>query len=257
MGTFRLVYRLIGLVLIQLILGFAGLTTALVLSAFGNARDRAIACLMQVWGQWCCWMTGVRIHRINTVEDSGQGRLIVSNHIGSVDIFVMAACFKACFVSKSDVRNWPVIGLLTRIANTIFIDRTRRSGLKKMVQAIAGRLRSGFSVVVFPEGGATPGDRVEPFKSSVFESVVQANRSVLPVTLRYYEDGEPSVACWPLGISFMANMKRLLMHPRLQVKVWVMPEVKGATDRHEFAEKSQVLISEQYQASKTQPRSEL
>ena len=253
MGYLRLVCRLFSLILIQVILGLAGLITAVALSPFRKAQYAAIACLMQMWSRWCCRMMGIQIQLIGPVTDPGHGRLIVSNHVGSVDIFVMAACFKACFVSKREIRDWPLIGPLARIANTIFIDRTQRRGLKGMVRSIAERLRSGFSVVVFPEGGATLGQQVEPFKSPVFEAVVQANSSVLPVALYYYEDGEPSVACWPPGMSFMTHMKRLLMHPCLKVKVWILPEVQGMTHRQEFAEKSQALISKQFQEASGLP----
>ncbi len=246
-GYFRLVYRLAGLLLIQLMSGLAGLVTVIVLSPFRNARYTMIAHVVQVWGKLCCWMMNISIHQVGSVERPDHGALIVSNHIGSVDIFVLAACFKMSFVSKSDIRAWPLIGYLTRIANTIYIDRTRRTELAGMVQTITDRLRSGYSVVVFPEGGATLGHQVERFKSSAFEAVVQAESSVIPVTIRYYDGGEPSVACWPRGESFMANITRLLMHPRLNAKVWVLPEVTGETDRRVFAEKSRALISEKYQ----------
>jgi len=253
MSYFRLVYRLAGLVLVQLIMGLTGFVAIIVLSPFQNTRCRMRAIIMQVWGRLCCWVMNINIHQEGSIEQPDRGMLIVSNHIGSVDIFVMAACFKMAFVSKSDVRTWPLIGYMTRIANTIYIDRARRSELAGMVQAIADRLRSGNSVVVFPEGGATLGHQVEHFKSSVFEAVVQAKSSVLPVTVRYYDGGEPSVACWPEGVSFVTNLKRLLMHPRLKVKVWALPKIKGETDRQLLAKKSRALISEKYQETSVSP----
>ena len=253
MSYFRLVYRLAGLVFIQLIMGLAGFVAIIVLSPFHDTRCRMRAIIMQVWGRLCCWVMNINIHQEGSIERPDRGMLIVSNHIGSVDIFVMAACFKMSFVSKSDVRTWPLIGYMTRIANTIYIDRARRSELAGMVQAIAERLRSGYSVVVFPEGGATLGHQVEHFKSSVFEAVVQAESSVVPVTIRYYDGGEPSVACWPENISFAENFKRLLMHPCLNVNVWILPEVTGETDRQALAKKSRALISEKYQETRVSP----
>ncbi len=247
MRYFRLIYRLTGLLLIQPAMGLVGLATLIVLSPFQNVRYTMIARVMQVWGKLCCWVMGVRIQRVGSVEQPDHGGLIVSNHVGSVDIFVMAACFRMSFVSKSDVRTWPLAGYMTRIANTIYIDRTRRRGLTAMVQAITARLRSGHFVVVFPEGGARSGHQVEHFNSSPFEAVVQAESSVIPVMVRYCDAGEPSVACWPKGISFVGNIKRLLMHPRLNVKVWVLPQVTGETDRRVLAEKSRALISAKYQ----------
>jgi len=236
MGYFRLIYRLTGLVIIQIIMGLVGLVTLIALRPFQSFRDTMIARIMQVWGKLCCWMLNIRIHQVGPAEQLDHGGLIVSNHVGSVDIFVMAACFRMSFVSKSDVRTWPLAGYMTRIANTIYIDR-----------------RAGHFVVVFPEGGATSGHQVEHFNTSAFEAVVQAESSVIPVTIRYSDAGEPSVARWPLGVSFVENMKRLLMHPRLNVKVWVLPQVTGETDRRVFAEKSRALISEKYQETGGSP----
>ena len=253
MGYFRLVYRSVGLLFIQLLSGLVGLVTVVVLSPFRNARYTAMARVMQLWGRMSCWMMNICIHQIDSVKQPDHGTLIVSNHVGSVDIFVMAACFRMAFVSKSDIRAWPLVGYLTRMASTIYIDRTRRKELAGMVQAISDRLRSGHSIVVFPEGGATLGHQVEHFKSSAFEAVVQAKSSVLPVTIRYFDGGEPSVACWPEGISFIANIKRLLMHPRLNVKVWVLPEITGETDRQVYAQKSRAIISEKFQETSGLP----
>ena len=250
MAYFRLVYRLTGLLLIQPIMGLVGLVTVIVLSPFQNLHYSMIARVMQVWGKLCCWVMNIHIDRSGSTERPDRGGLIVSNHVGSVDIFVMAACFRMSFVSKSDVRTWPLAGYMTRIANSIYIDRTRRRGLTAMVQAITTRLRSGHFVVVFPEGGATSGHRVEHFNSSAFEAVVRAESSVIPVMIRYCDAGEPSVASWPEGFSFMANMKRLLMHPRLNVQVWILPEIRGETDRQALAEKSRALISEKYEEEK-------
>jgi 1-acyl-sn-glycerol-3-phosphate acyltransferase len=253
MGYARLVYRVLGLVIIQLVMGVVGLVTIIVLSPFQKIHYVMIARVMQVWGKLCCWMLNIHIKKVGATEQITSGGMIVANHIGSVDIFVMAACFRMSFVSKSDVRAWPLAGYMTRIANTIYIDRTRRRGLTVMVQTIAERLRSGHYVVVFPEGGATSGQQVERFNSSAFEAVVKAESSVIPVVIRYYNGGEPSVACWPVGVSFLGNIKRLLIHPRLNVKIWVLPQVTGETDRQVLAESSRALISKKYEEAKRLP----
>jgi len=250
MSYFRLIYRVMGLLLIQPIMGLACLVTAMALFPFKKLHYTMIARVMQLWGKLCCWVLNIGIHRSGSDERLDDGGLIVSNHVGSVDIFVMAACFRMSFVSKSDIRTWPLAGYMTRVANTIYIDRDRRRGVKVMIQAITARLKLGHYVVIFPEGRATSGYQVEHFNSSAFEAVVQAKSSVIPVMIRFSDAGEPSVACWPDGISFMANLKRLLMHPRLNVHVWVFPAIRGETDRRVLAEKSRVLISEKYEEEK-------
>jgi len=250
MRYFRLVYRLIGLILIQILVGVLALAGVLVLLPFRKLRYRLILYLMNLWGKLGCWIMNFQVRREGDSDSGPGGVLIVSNHIGTVDIFVIAACFKTFFVSKSDVRSWPVIGQLAQLGGTIFIDRTRKIQVSAMVRNMTSRLESGYSVAVFPEGGTTLGQRVEPFKSSAFEAVIQSRRAVLPVVIRYFEAGEPSVACWPDEISFLENMIQLFMHPRLTVQVTILPEVTGGSNRRALAHQCRQLISEQFEQMK-------
>jgi len=250
MATFRLVYKLAGLAFIQLLAGLLGWIVVIVLYPFRSARLAMITRVMRLWGQMSCLLLNIRIQREGCPSRANQGALIVANHIGAVDIFVVAACFKIFFVSKSDIESWPVIGPLNRLGGTIFIDRSKRTKVLAMVQELADRLRSGFSVLVFPEGGVSLGHQVGPFKSSAFESVVQAKCSVVPVMIRYYDAGEPSVVSWPDKMTFWEHVKGVLKHPRLNVRVCVLPPVDGEGDRRAFAEKSRKLISDQFEATR-------
>ncbi len=249
MRIIRLVSRLIGLALVQLWGAVMGLSIVMVLFPFRKARYATIARAMSLWGKMCCWVMNVRIQREGSVKRTGRGALIVANHIGTVDIFVMAACFETFFVSKSDIRFWPFIGQLAQLGGTIFIDRSRRTQVLGMVQDMTDRLQAGCNVTVFPEGGATLGDKIEHFNSSAFEAVVQARGSVLPVMIRYYDTQEPSVACWQMYVPFWKNMMEILMYPRLDVLVCALPEVTGESDRRAFAEKSRQLIDGKFRAT--------
>ena len=250
MGLLRGVYKLAGLALIQLGAGLMGLVAVILLLPFRKARYFMIARIMNLWGRLCCAVLNIRIHREGPAETAPRSALIVSNHIGSADIFIIAACFNTFFVTKSDVRSWPVIGPLTQLGSTIFIDRTQRTQVSAMVRDLTGRLRSGFPVALFPEGGATLGHRVEPFKSSAFESVVQAGGAVVPVMIRFEDGGNPSVACWPVGMTFREHMTNIMRHPRLDVRVCVLPAVEGEPDRRAFAEKSWKLISDKFEETR-------
>lgn len=253
MRIFRLVTRLIGLTLVQLWGVVMGLAIVIVLLPFPKARYTTIARAMNLWGRMCCWVMNVRIQREGSMKPTGRGALIVANHIGTMDIFVTAACFEMAFVSKSDIRSWPFIGQLTQLAGTIYIDRARRTQVLGMVRDMTDRLRAGHSVAVYPEGRATLGDKIEYFNSSAFEAVVQANGSVIPVMIRYYDDREPSVACWQLYVPFWKNMMQILMTPRLDVLVCALPEVTGEPNRRAFAEKSRQMIAEKFRATAKAP----
>lgn len=250
MGYIRLVGRLIGLVLVQWMALMMGLMIIIALFPFRKARYANLARAMNLYGRMCCFVMNIHIQREGSVNKTGNGRLIVANHIGIVDIFVMAACFHPFFVSKSDIRGWPFIGQLTRVGGTIFIDRLRKTQVAAMIREVTNRLKDGHSVIVFPEGRATSGGRVEHFNSSAFEAVVRAEATVVPVMIRYYDAGDPSAAGWPDGVTFMESMMRLLKHPRMTAHVVILPEVTGITDRRAFAETSQKLIEQKFEETR-------
>ena len=54
---------------------------------------------------------------------SNKHFLIVSNHISWLDIFLINSIFPISFLSKGDVERWPLIGKLTKCADTIYKKR--------------------------------------------------------------------------------------------------------------------------------------
>jgi 1-acyl-sn-glycerol-3-phosphate acyltransferase len=95
--------------------------------------------------------------------------LIVSNHLGYLDVFVIGSAVPGIFVAKSDVNNWPVIGLLCRLSGTIFVERSRRTSVSASLPKIRTRLDAGLPIVIFPEGTSSNGSMVLPFKTSLLE----------------------------------------------------------------------------------------
>ena len=66
------------------------------------------------------------------------GRLIVSNHVSWLDIFAINAAAPAAFVATSEIRRWPVIGLLVAMAGTVFIERGRRRAVHDVITTLRG-----------------------------------------------------------------------------------------------------------------------
>jgi len=114
--------------------------------------------------------------------------LVVSNHVGYLDIIVLGSLIPGCFVSKAEVRRWPGIGFLARIARTVFVDR-RQSSAGRHRDEIANRLRENEPLILFPEGTSSDGNRVLPFKSALFNAAERAvdDRTihVQPISIAY------------------------------------------------------------------------
>ncbi len=121
--------------------------------------------------------------------------LVVCNHISWLDIYVINALTPAAFVSKDDVKSWPLIGWLCAHTETIFLERGSRAAAQRTRETMIGQLQSAVHVAVFPEGTTTGGDRVLPFHAALFQSAIDAAVPVVPLALRYTDHaGNPSRA---------------------------------------------------------------
>jgi 1-acyl-sn-glycerol-3-phosphate acyltransferase len=152
-----------------------------------------------------------------------------------LDIVAVLAVEPMRVVAKSEVRRWPVIGLLAARAGTLFIDRNRLRRLPGTVAEIAGALRTGQSVLVFPEGTTWCGRTGGRLYPATFQAAVDAGTAVRPVVLRYLlADGSPTTIAAFLGNdSLPASLLRVAATRGLVVEVSpgaVVPAA-GATRR--------------------------
>ncbi len=99
---------------------------------------------------------------------AGKPVLLVANHTSWLDIPVLSAVAPLSFVAKKDVARWPFVSSLARLQRTVFVDRERRSAVGETTNEIMARLALGDTVVLFAEGTSSDGNRVLPFKTSLF-----------------------------------------------------------------------------------------
>ncbi len=119
--------------------------------------------------------------------------LYVANHITALDPILIGSCVEVSFAGKTEITSWPVLGRIARVHNIIGVERTRRSGAHRFVQAIRSRLACGIPVMVFPEGRIGWGDTLFPFKTGAFEAISgREDGLVQPVFMDIVAiDGEP------------------------------------------------------------------
>jgi 1-acyl-sn-glycerol-3-phosphate acyltransferase len=117
--------------------------------------------------------------------------LLVCNHLSYLDILVLAASTPAVFVSKREVRSWPVFGWFARMAGTVFVHRERRSHVAHVTDQIDAALRSGALVVLFPEGTSSNGQTILPFKSALLEPAMRTAHPLWAGLIQYeLDDGD-------------------------------------------------------------------
>jgi 1-acyl-sn-glycerol-3-phosphate acyltransferase len=116
-----------------------------------------------------CALLGIRIETYGRPYRE-RGVLLAANHTSYLDMPVLAAVIPVAFVAKSEVAKWPLFGTLSKLARTVFVERERRSKAGEQRDRIRDRLEEGGTIVLFPEGTSSDGNRVLPFKSALLAS---------------------------------------------------------------------------------------
>jgi 1-acyl-sn-glycerol-3-phosphate acyltransferase len=148
--------------------------------------------------------------------------LLVANHISWLDILVMNAAQPARFVSKADVKRWPVLGALITGAGTLYIERESRRDAMRVVHHMAERLLAGDLLAVFPEGTTGDGRALLPFHANLLQAAIAADAPVLPVALRFRDPATGERSDAPLFIgdtTLLASVWRTLSADGVQAVV--------------------------------------
>lgn len=154
---------------------FFGLTVPLmpVQAILLRVSDRAARRFPHWYHRQVCRLLGVKLNIEGSVA-KGAPVLLVCNHTSWLDIPVLSALAPVSFVAKLEVGSWPFVSALARLQRSVFVDRTRRLAAGDAANAITMRLQQGDTIVLFPEGTSSDGNRVLPFKTSLFGAVTGA-----------------------------------------------------------------------------------
>lgn len=202
-----------------------------------------------------CWWRA-RAARILHLELRVRGRpvdgpaLLVANHISWMDIPVLGWIPTISFLSKAEVRRWPVIGWLAARGGTLFIRRGERKGADAAAEQITWHLVRGRKVVLFPEGTTTDGSGVRKFHPRLFSSAMLAGVPVQPIALRYtlpqgQARGTPHPSAPFIGDdTFPAHLWRVLGERRIVAEVeFLAPLIVRSHDRKTLAQSAQQQIT--------------
>lgn len=153
---------------------------------FGKLTPEATDLLVREWTRQMLGILGVAL-QVRGAPPAHGPVLLVANHISWLDILVMNAARPAHFVSKADVKAWPVIGALVTGAGTLYIERESRRDAMRVVHKMAEHLRGSDMLAVFPEGTTGDGQTLLPFHANLIQAAIAAEAPVLPVGLSYVD----------------------------------------------------------------------
>lgn len=176
-------------------------------------RVMLMARMTQSWGKGLAKLFGMELHIHGDVDNYKQhGGLVVSNHLGYLDVFVHAAAFGLRFTPKKEIRSWPILGWYTALAQVIWIDRTSPRKAKETLALFRETLEQKIPLIVYPEGTSTDGrSGLLPFKSTSFEAVAGTAIPVQPVLTFYrWNEGKDINPAWYGDVLFAPHLWQVL-----------------------------------------------
>ncbi|MFA6281543.1 MAG: lysophospholipid acyltransferase family protein [Candidatus Omnitrophota bacterium] len=116
--------------------------------------------------------------------DKSRTYIIVSNHQSLADI-ILAYQLKCQFkwVAKKSLFKLPFVGWSLALAKHIKLERGNFGSIKKIYREAAHWLRSGVSVLFFPEGTRSRTDEMGDFNNGAFKLAIKERVPVLPILL--------------------------------------------------------------------------
>jgi 1-acyl-sn-glycerol-3-phosphate acyltransferase len=176
---------------------------------------------VQAWALQLLALWDIHLKVVGQPVSDGPA-LMVANHISWLDISVIHAARYCRFVSKSDIRDWPLVGALATGAGTLYIERTRRKDALRMVQQMADVLKEGHVLTVFPEGTTSDGRDLLPFHANLIQSAIEAQALVQAISLQFLDtqSGQPSFApCYVGEDTLLGSVWRTLTAPPITAVV--------------------------------------
>jgi len=167
---------------------------------------------------------GVAWHVDGTFPEHG---VVISNHMGYLDIMTFAAQHRCVFVSKAELASVPLIGWMTTMAGTVYVSRGSGGSAIRAKSGLHAAADAGLPIVIFPEGTTSDGSGVLPFRSGALAQVLEAGQSVTAafVSYRLTEDNGPGVttgndlAYWGDEVQLFPHIFKLLALRGIEVNI--------------------------------------
>jgi len=175
-----------------------------------------------------------------------KGGLLISNHLSYLDILAISATTPAVFVSKADVRRWPLFGWFAALAGTVFVERERRTHVGEVNREIQTALDAGVLVVIFPEGTSSIGETILPFRTSLLEPAARGGHEIATGWIHYdLVDGDArQEVCYWGDHSFFSHLINLLGKKSVRATIRFGKFERTTDDRKELAKQLHAAVLE-------------
>ena len=199
------------------------------------------------WAKGCAVIAGVKTV-IHGDLPKNSGVLLVSNHLGYLDILAHAANFHLRFTPNDGIKKWIFAGQLVALSAPIWIDRKHPRKAASYAAEFRDTMTNGVSLLVYPEGTSTDGKHgMLNFKSTVFAALPE-NCPIVPTVLFYHETPADVSAAWFDDTPFGKHGWKVLGLKKVEIDLYILPPLfAGANeDRKQLAARVRETMLEEY-----------
>jgi 1-acyl-sn-glycerol-3-phosphate acyltransferase len=213
----RIIYRLPSMLLIMLCIVF-GLMLLKLLGASIRFRHAYLNVGRRLW----LWMMGIKVYVREGVPPREAG-ILMANHRSYVDVMFFRSATPQIYLSKAEVKSWPLIGWGAKALDVVFVDRSSKESRSASRAQLADRVQRGLSPVVFPEGTTVDRGLLE-FNPGMFFTAAELGVPVIPFVMEY---SDPKMA-WVDDDTFVSHLLKMLTRPAWHVDLYIGEPVRNS-----------------------------
>ena len=169
--------------------GFATLVCglAVILLSFFVRSGNPLHKIGRIWGRSILFVSRVKVSvkGLSNIDPSAP-YIYMPNHQSNFDIPVLLGHLTVQFrwLAKVELFKIPIFGRAMRKAGYISIDRYHRESAFESLKVAAHKIKSGVSVLIFPEGTRSRDGKIRPFKKGGFVLAVDSGVPIVPVVIK-------------------------------------------------------------------------
>jgi lyso-ornithine lipid O-acyltransferase len=126
----------------------------------------------------------LRLHQKN-LKPLPAHFILIANHPSALEDIGIPALFDVVCLAKYEVQEWFVVGRITKVAGTLYVDRNDPASRHQAIETMVENVNGGHNLALYPEGGCKGRRLFNEFKSGAFEVSMRTGVPIVPVFLHY------------------------------------------------------------------------
>lgn len=175
--------------------------------------------ILSSWGKIILVILNVRIEHNELPQLNNF--ILMPNHRGYLDIFIVSALTPSAIVAKAELKNWPLVRIGLKITNAILVERNNSGSLIQTMKRIKAAVEQGIPVTLFPEGTTYKGPLTKDFKNGSFKIAAESGIPVIPLAIDFHDTED----AWVDDDTFIAHFFRQMGKPVTRVTLRFAPPV--------------------------------